>query len=143
MCNHKETPNKHFSTGDEVGGGMRGSWLAFADGIFLFPLIVIYIQFCYVFLPRKFPHNFSDSNQTLGQCWHMVGSICGQMLSNDISPMLFCWSDRPSRQRLVRSWPIALKPTIHAYANVMPIVLFQVSHLTNVGPTWFQVTSLS
>ena len=48
----------------------------------------------------------------------------------------------PSRQRLVRSWPIALKPTIHAYANVMPIVLFQVSHLTNVGPTWFQVTSL-
>ena len=54
----------------------------------------------------------------------------------------FCWSDRPRRQRVVRSWPIALKPTIHAYANVMPIVLFQVSHLANVGPTWFQVTSL-
>ena len=98
--------------------------------------------FFLVFLLRGFSHNFSDSNQSYDQRWHLAGSIVGPMLTSDLGPVLFYSSDGLNRERLVRCWPNTLNPTIPAYTNVMPILLFQVSGLTNVGPTWFQVNCL-
>ena len=103
------------------GEAMRRSWLNFA-GIFLLPFIVTFTFFLRI-KTWKFTHNFSDSNHSLGQCCHLVGSIFGQMLSNDISTILFRLSGRLNRQRLVRNWSYALSPTIPAYANVMTITL--------------------
>ena len=35
-----------------------------------------------------------DSNHSLGQRWHFVGSFVGPKLTNDVGPMSFCSSGR-------------------------------------------------
>ena len=69
-----------------------------------------------------------DSNHSLGQHWHFVGSFAGPTLTTDVGPMSFCSSGRLNCQRLVRCKSNALRPTCKPY-------ICQRNANPRVGPT--------
>ena len=106
----------------------NNGWVKFAD-----PLL----QSCHkVVLLLDWIRGFSiynvspDSEHSLGQRWHFVGTFVGPTLTNDVGYMSCCSSGR----RL---------PTSPAYVNVyvMPTIISQVLLWTNVGSSWFKGTA--